>query len=69
MSDENITFPVISSCFSLGKNTTSKNSSGGRISFIIQDRGFIPFNQSCIKQNKDIAKKGPNKEKPFFIVR
>ncbi|MBP5699864.1 MAG: hypothetical protein J6W71_03340, partial [Methanobrevibacter sp.] len=33
------------------------------------DRGFIPFNQSCIKQNKDIAKQGPNKEKPFFIVR
>ena len=69
MSGENITFPVISSCFSLGKNTTAKNSSGGKISFTIQDRGFIPFNQSCIKQNIDIAKQGPNEEKPFFIVR
>ena len=69
MSDENIIFPVLSSGFSLGKNSTAKSSSGGTINFIIKDRGFIPFNQSCIKQNIGIAKQGPNKEKPFFIVR
>ena len=69
MSDENIIFPVLSSGFSLGKNSTAKISSGGAINFIIKDHGFIPFNQSCIKQNRGIAKQGPNKEKPFFIVR
>ena len=69
MSEENITFPVLSSGFSLGNNTKIKNSLGQMINFIIQDREFIPFNQSCIRQNAKQAKQSPNKEKPYFIVR
>ena len=69
MDGENITLTVLSSNFSKGKNTTAKRSQGGKIEFIIKDREFIPFNQSCIKKNTNLAKQSPNKAKPFFLVR
>ena len=69
MENENITLQVLSSCFSPGKNTIAKSSSGGKINFVIKEREFIPFNQSCIRQETKEAKQGPNPEKPYFIVR
>ena len=69
MDNDNFTLPILSFCFSPGKNTIAKSSSGGKINFIIKDRGFIPFNQSCIRQETKEAKQGPNPKKPYFRVR
>lgn len=66
MEEEYKTLKILSSNFFPGKYTTAKSSLGGKIEFIIKDRGFIPFNQSCIKKNIKQAKQSPNKDKPFF---
>jgi hypothetical protein len=47
----------------------AKSSSGGIITFSIKDRGFIPFNQSCVRQEIKEVKLCPNPEKPYFSVR
>lgn len=69
MEEEYKALTILSSNFFPGKYTTAKSSLGGKIEFIIKDRGFIPFNQSCIKKNIKQAKQSPNKDKPFFLVR
>lgn len=69
MKNENITLPVLSSGFTPGKYMTAKSSSGGTVNFVIKDRGFIPFNQSCVRQEIKEANQGPNKDKPYFTVR
>ena len=69
MENENKELLVISSNFKPGNNMKAKSSSGGIITFSIKDRGFIPFNQSCVRQEIKEVKLCPNPEKPYFSVR
>jgi len=68
-SDMNITLPILCSGFKAGEHMKTKTTKGGVLTFEIEDRNFIPFNQSCIRQETSLAKIGPDPNRPYFSVR
>lgn len=59
---------VAAANFLPGKAMTAPRDSSTLLSFILDNRECIPFNQSAIHVNPDVVKLAPDAEKPFFDV-
>ncbi|WP_308992827.1 exo-alpha-sialidase [Mariniflexile litorale] len=61
--------PISSSNFTAGTNMEAKGDSINKLQFVIDLTKSIPFSQSAIKQNTEVASLGPNTDIPYFTVR
>ncbi|HKJ43572.1 MAG TPA: hypothetical protein VKA27_15860 [Sunxiuqinia sp.] len=64
---KNQSIHILASGFALGANS-SVNNGQETTNLIIDDARTKPFNQSAIKQNTEVAKQGPDPQKPYFTV-
>ena len=60
---------IRSSNFSAGFNMEARGDYSNTIQFVIEERDYVPFNQSVVKQSQEQASYGPGPDIPYFTVR